>query len=1320
MRTVTAPETTLLQGRVSAHALKIEIQDAAAAWVDYSAFLAMDWQDRCEITCDVNQRVAEATVEIGRSTELGSLSPLMNTEIATGRRIRISGSRVAVGSAASWKMLFQGRIDRVDWTSDPMKIVARDDSGELVDRWIETPDGYGAEGGQAIEEVMQDILDDWLPSWTLYTPVSPGFMVLPYDVEPQSVESALWALADLIGWVIEYRWDNGTGAFRLTFYEPDRDPAATQFTFGPDDYYDVTRLDEDSADVRNAITVRYRDAATEEKVSTAIEDPVSIAKFGRQWAQFEEADDSPIDTLAEATALITAALADLKDPVAEQEIETDLFWPIQLGDFYEFLANGVHYGADQEWGVTGYTHVFENGRALTRIQTRGKPVGHVQGWLQRETTLDEAAEPGRQLSIVGVQASADPAGMGLLTVTLSDAPQSFVARAKLNQDPSEAEILAQGTVVDTPTLQRSHTVQLGRGNVGDTIHFGVIAFAAAAAGGQRTPISYARAPIAARPLNAAPRFDVGFFTVGTDGTAFARLIEDPDGTMLPYDEHPDGAYVTFRRVDTGAEQTQDLPVTVAVSHPEYRNPTAYDLTAGAVTVEPRVRYRWKDDEFKELVLERIILLEDPAAELPTAPVPIFKGNRKVAINFHVDDDTGSVKYIARRSAPFPDDAATRATVLASGTTVTVPIPGTRQAVVHHTTDDIPEDGGSYYLAAVPIRTGDSVAGALRVTGLRRDSRIEAFVVRGTADEARVGELVNPFANEPLGETPPHLQTGRPRVFAKGTYVQAFRFTAKLGTEPDFDYDHSTAVLPELTPDGWLASTAGTVVVDVATGVPAEVMYSIGGQSERWPNTAVARELAMFLFFQDVLLAGPNEALSVVVWPMDDPLGETMPGQPEAVIIYGPDAMLRVPIAQWLLAAGEANAVPLDLVNEELAALGLAGGDVVEAAVQLRSMDVGGNQPDLEVTLQVVYYADGGTQLGVAFTEVVESSDATEIGANNARFIVAVPAHRIPAGAFRVRLIIDWDILAGAAAHLRYYRPAFYIRPTSNSGDGASAPPNLTTYEQAVAAAAQAAAQPAGAALDYQGTDEDGNPTLHTALRDVTNTTDLVNAAGEITDDAGFGTGAPREVLDVNQDLDATIFEMQAPRPGAIVTLGMIDPGDGNYDVVTTRGSILSSQYHSVGVPFKFNESFSIDVLGFRTGDVETGGGAKDIRISVYKMSYVGAGLWEPSQRMYLSAALDPSLDNTLYEHFGFTPIEYVKGEVWEMRVHRFDAGADDFRLSLWDTGSVRSITGGSTINPVLLAGLFAITDEGENPWDGDDDSGESPIKAPVMFIGRAE
>lgn len=391
MRATSAGDDDALAAMASHIALKIEVKNAGGSWVDYSALAGKDWQERCEISQDANQRVAQANVQLAREIDGDSIAPLMDTAVDAGRAIRVSASRVEPGDSPSFEQIFLGVVDDWEAAEDPLGIVARDDSGGIVDAVIEEDTDYSS-AGTPIEDVMQAILDDWAPTWTLYVPVTPGFDVEDFVAGQGPVIDALQALAEFIGWVLEYRWDDGTSAYRLTFYEPDRTPAATDWTFGPDDYYSVRQLNVSRLDIRNRVIVNYIDESTGLPAQYMVEETTSQGKYDLRVAIFNEGSDSPISTAAEAQAMGDAALADLSLPVATQEIEVDLFWPIQIGDYYEFLANGKHYSADQTFGVVGFRHVFENGTGRTFITTRGTPVGQTHGWLRRERKKKERKE----------------------------------------------------------------------------------------------------------------------------------------------------------------------------------------------------------------------------------------------------------------------------------------------------------------------------------------------------------------------------------------------------------------------------------------------------------------------------------------------------------------------------------------------------------------------------------------------------------------------------------------------------------------------------------------------------------------------------------------------------------------------------------------------------------------------------------------------------------------------------------------------------------------------------------------------------------------
>lgn len=397
----TPGEATVLAGKVYTIHPKVEIKDAGGSWVDYSDYVDIDLQDRIEVSIDVDARIQQATISLVRETGGNSIAPLVNSDIAIGRAVRIGVARVAAGVTPSeWKPLFEGTID--EWghpetsgESDPNRLVlvARDGLAAIQDRWVETATVYSTDAGTPLEDVMQAILNDWADGIVLYVPTPTGEMAGAYKQDQASVLSALQTLAELIGWVIEWRWDSVTDAWRPTLYEPDRDPSGTDWTFGPDDYFAVTSLKVSRYNIRNVITVQYPDADAEgERTAYTVSDPTSITKYGRRWMEIEESDESPINSEARAAAMADPALLDLSEPMADQEIRCPLFWPVQLGDFYEFLANGVHYDANQEFGVVGYTHTLEAGTGTTAIRTRGRPVGSVRGWLKRESLPRRTAQ----------------------------------------------------------------------------------------------------------------------------------------------------------------------------------------------------------------------------------------------------------------------------------------------------------------------------------------------------------------------------------------------------------------------------------------------------------------------------------------------------------------------------------------------------------------------------------------------------------------------------------------------------------------------------------------------------------------------------------------------------------------------------------------------------------------------------------------------------------------------------------------------------------------------------------------------------------------
>ncbi len=281
----------------------------------------------------------------------------------------------------------------------------RDPMGLFNDTIIETTTTYG--GGSplaAIEDVMDAILDAQFGSgaYPLTVVGTPDFGIEEYELGNVSVLAALRALANLQGWNLHWRWDAtaSPAGYYLTYWEPVRNAVdlsgyAPDWTFGPDDYYDVQRISLNPRGIRNKGEVHYTDSDGVEQVVSDTRSS-SVAKYGTRFIRLDQRGGS-IRTSAQATTLLTAVLDDLEDPPVEQVVEAPFFWPIELGDMYRFSANGVHYSTDQDLGVVGYRHELSRGRKRTFIEVAGKPAGGYRRWHLAET---DTPIPDRPLGLI--------------------------------------------------------------------------------------------------------------------------------------------------------------------------------------------------------------------------------------------------------------------------------------------------------------------------------------------------------------------------------------------------------------------------------------------------------------------------------------------------------------------------------------------------------------------------------------------------------------------------------------------------------------------------------------------------------------------------------------------------------------------------------------------------------------------------------------------------------------------------------------------------------------------------------------------------------
>src|SRR5690606_16610 len=327
-----------------------------------------------------------------------------------------------------WIALFHGLLGDAIRTSGPVvECDARDLAKRLQDTYILTPREYGSEAGTPAEDVIQQIIDDnlgpgevtlYFPSGTASDPrpiaESPGFMVTPYVVEYMSVWDAIQQVAAQFGWFLGYRWHPNTGAMQLILMEPPRnkDASTADFHFSWEDAIYTQDLAITDRDIRNIVTVTFRNSATGERESVTVQDDASIATYGPRAMQIEEGDASLIDTPEEAQRLANAALADLKDMTATTQIQMPLLPTLDV--FSGIVVTDPRLSStDDFYGVESVRHTldFEARQFRTEAVAAGRVIGGRHRWLQKQTRPGQAAPPSPELVVGGGRVLPKPTGL---------------------------------------------------------------------------------------------------------------------------------------------------------------------------------------------------------------------------------------------------------------------------------------------------------------------------------------------------------------------------------------------------------------------------------------------------------------------------------------------------------------------------------------------------------------------------------------------------------------------------------------------------------------------------------------------------------------------------------------------------------------------------------------------------------------------------------------------------------------------------------------------------------------------------------------------
>lgn len=484
MRTITGPQRTQIAAGTLAIFSKLEIQNPDLAWVDVSTSLSTpDWFNEATLSESIDQVSQSFTAVLLRDAGSLSLAPLRTDStinrnsvpayapmLDVRRMWRVSIAVIAQGStpiSTDWKEVGKGYIDTIDVQGSPstITITGRDLLAQILDHYMRGVDGitpfppYSPSGTDSMETVIQQILDDELGTGranvgssgiTLYTPVSPSYVMKPYTTGAGGLMDALTKVAQLAGMVLRYRYD-ASDVLRLTLLKPPRTATVADWTIGKDEYSVIPINKLDITGVRTYIDLFYIDSTlgkqhvispkaltgtltatsgsatfstsqagivangsvilvagntcvvsafngttgcTLSGTPTFAASPwttsASLTKYGVRYMKVDLSGSLPM-TATNAQAMVDAIRSDLETPWLEQQFTSYGLWFAQLYDYAKTLANGVQYNTDQLGGVTTISHAIRGGTVKTTIGARGQPSGGYRLWTATGLTPPDAA-----------------------------------------------------------------------------------------------------------------------------------------------------------------------------------------------------------------------------------------------------------------------------------------------------------------------------------------------------------------------------------------------------------------------------------------------------------------------------------------------------------------------------------------------------------------------------------------------------------------------------------------------------------------------------------------------------------------------------------------------------------------------------------------------------------------------------------------------------------------------------------------------------------------------------------------------------------------
>lgn len=508
MRTLTAGEETILGSSPGSRETftKVRIQNVDGTWKELTNLDGDGRVSSVEWTRSADHPVAQGVVLVHKDDlapldetsslnvdDLGAYAALLDG----ARRLDIQTATVSKGStpsAGDYHTVFDAVTRNVAWPGDFVRIDIRDRLEQyLQNLWIVDETTYGTTGGRALEDVLQDILNDHTDGRvTLWVPTATGQTVTPSPWKNIRVLEAMWRYAGWIGWTLRSAWNESAGEYQLLLSEPNRTATTTDWDFDLEDIAEYENVELDIAAIRNDVRVLYVDSngdlqEVQETNST------SIDRYERQILVMEEGPDSPIDTNAEATALAQAALADRKDPDLTQRTRGTYFFPVEIGDYLGFAPDERWYSSGQNLGVFAITHRIggkDTPRAAeTSLDVRGKPAGMYSRWdawskdtspPEYDDTVEETKAP---RGAVAVDTS-DTGAASALAVGGSRV-QSWKVAAAIGSPPSDATVRA-ATAIDQQSITQADVGTLVTASPGERVYLGAFAYDQTGGGGRES------------------------------------------------------------------------------------------------------------------------------------------------------------------------------------------------------------------------------------------------------------------------------------------------------------------------------------------------------------------------------------------------------------------------------------------------------------------------------------------------------------------------------------------------------------------------------------------------------------------------------------------------------------------------------------------------------------------------------------------------------------------------------------------------------------------------------------------------------------------